>query len=52
MVPSSPRPVKFASIPHIGRFAKICATDSYCCKTAWDNVCVGEVTSICQSKCN
>jgi hypothetical protein len=27
--------------------AKICGTDSYCCITAWDNICVGEVSSIC-----
>jgi V8-like Glu-specific endopeptidase len=27
--------------------AKICATDSYCCSTAWDAQCVGEVASVC-----
>jgi Zn-dependent metalloprotease len=32
---------------------KICAADSYCCTTAWDNQCVGEVASICgQSTCS
>ncbi|MCA9552247.1 MAG: putative metal-binding motif-containing protein [Myxococcales bacterium] len=24
----------------------VCATDPYCCNTAWDSVCVGEVTSL------
>ena len=27
----------------------ICAQDGYCCSTAWDNICVGEVSSICGS---
>jgi hypothetical protein len=32
---------------------KICASDSYCCSTAWDNQCVGEVKSICgDSSCS
>jgi hypothetical protein len=26
---------------------KICASDSYCCTTSWDNQCIGEVKSIC-----
>ncbi len=29
----------------------ICAQDSYCCTTAWDSVCVGEVSSICGQSC-
>ena len=32
--------------------AKICQQDSYCCNTAWDSVCVGEVGSICGESCN
>jgi len=31
--------------------AQICATDAYCCTTSWDNICVGEVTSICGKSC-
>jgi hypothetical protein len=27
--------------------AKVCASDSYCCSTAWDGQCVGEVGSAC-----
>jgi hypothetical protein len=30
---------------------KICASDPYCCNTLWDNVCVGEVGSICGESC-
>ena len=30
---------------------KICAADSYCCSTAWDSICVGEVKSICGKTC-
>jgi hypothetical protein len=30
---------------------KICAADSYCCSTAWDSICVGEVSSICGQSC-
>jgi hypothetical protein len=30
---------------------KICAQDSYCCKTAWDATCVGEVASVCNQSC-
>jgi hypothetical protein len=29
----------------------ICAQDSYCCATAWDSQCVGEVESICGQTC-
>jgi hypothetical protein len=29
----------------------ICAADSYCCTTAWDDTCVGEVSSICSLTC-
>ena len=29
----------------------ICAQDSYCCNTKWDNVCVSEVSSICGKSC-
>ncbi len=31
--------------------AQVCAVDSYCCSTAWDSICVGEVASICQLTC-
>jgi hypothetical protein len=31
---------------------KVCASDSYCCATAWDNQCVGEVASICGQSCS
>jgi hypothetical protein len=31
--------------------AQICAADSFCCKTSWDSVCVGEVQSICGESC-
>src|SRR5262249_55279387 len=27
--------------------AKICGVDPYCCTTAWDSICVGEVQSVC-----
>ena len=30
----------------------ICAVDSYCCSTAWDYICVGEVSTICGGNCN
>jgi hypothetical protein len=30
---------------------KVCAQDSYCCNTLWDNICVGEVGSICGQTC-
>ena len=32
--------------------AKICVGDPYCCSTAWDAQCVGEVKSICAQTCN
>ncbi len=31
--------------------AKICASDDYCCTTAWDSQCVGEVASVCGQSC-
>jgi hypothetical protein len=31
--------------------ADICAVDAFCCNTQWDNVCVGEVASICGLSC-
>jgi hypothetical protein len=30
----------------------ICASDPYCCGTLWDDVCVGEVESICGNNCH
>ena len=30
---------------------KICTTDPYCCTTAWDSICVGEVNSMCSISC-
>jgi hypothetical protein len=30
----------------------VCAQDSYCCTTAWDSICVGEVGSICGESCS
>ena len=30
---------------------KICSKDAYCCDTLWDNVCVGEVATICGETC-
>ena len=30
---------------------KVCAQDLYCCTSAWDATCVGEVTSICGQSC-
>ncbi|MGH1346393.1 MAG: hypothetical protein ACRBN8_32805 [Nannocystales bacterium] len=33
--------------------AEICAVDPYCCNTAWDSICVGEVQSVCnQVQCD
>jgi hypothetical protein len=29
----------------------ICSVDSYCCTTAWDSICVGEVSSVCGQSC-
>jgi len=31
--------------------AQVCAADSYCCTTAWDSICVGEVSSVCHETC-
>jgi hypothetical protein len=31
--------------------AQICAVDSYCCNTAWDSICVGEVATVCGQTC-
>ncbi len=31
---------------------QICAVDSYCCNTAWDATCVGEVTTVCGAACD
>ena len=31
---------------------QICATDSFCCSSSWDSICVGEVASICGEVCN
>jgi hypothetical protein len=30
----------------------LCALDPYCCTTAWDATCVGEVSSICGASCS
>jgi hypothetical protein len=31
----------------------ICSADSYCCTTAWNSICIGEVSSICgQNTCS
>ena len=32
--------------------AWICSVDSYCCAVAWDSICVGEVGSVCQRRCD
>jgi len=29
--------------------AAVCVADSYCCQTAWDSICVGEVSTVCSS---
>ncbi len=31
--------------------ARICTVDPFCCATAWDAICVGEVASVCQESC-
>jgi hypothetical protein len=31
---------------------QVCAVDGFCCSTAWDAVCVGEVSSVCGLSCN
>lgn len=30
---------------------QICAKDPYCCNTAWDGICVKQVSSVCKSTC-
>jgi hypothetical protein len=30
---------------------QICAGDPFCCNTTWDNVCAGEVSSVCHLTC-
>jgi len=30
---------------------QICGVDPYCCNTAWDSICVGEVASVCGLAC-
>jgi hypothetical protein len=32
--------------------ASICAVDSYCCNVSWDQICVGEVDSVCGKTCD
>ncbi len=32
--------------------AWICTVDSFCCNIAWDGICVGEVGSVCQRRCD
>ncbi|MSQ82088.1 MAG: hypothetical protein EXR77_04110 [Myxococcales bacterium] len=29
----------------------LCKADEYCCTTAWDDVCIGEVATICKKQC-
>jgi hypothetical protein len=29
----------------------ICSVDAFCCATAWDNICVAEVNTVCQETC-
>ncbi len=31
--------------------AAICQVDPFCCQTAWDDICVGEVASVCGYNC-
>lgn len=35
-----------------GCVATICGGDQYCCDTAWDDVCVGQVASVCGASCD
>jgi len=35
-----------------GVVAAVCAADSYCCTTAWDSICVGEVGSVAGKTCS
>ena len=30
---------------------QICAADPFCCQTAWDDICVSEVETVCQEQC-
>lgn len=30
---------------------QVCDADPYCCETAWDHICVGEVASVCGQSC-
>jgi hypothetical protein len=30
---------------------KVCAADPYCCGTAWDSICVGEIATVCGGSC-
>jgi len=30
----------------------VCLADEYCCTTAWDSICVGEVASVCEMNCS
>ena len=32
--------------------AWICDVDSYCCNVAWDSICVGEVGTVCERRCD
>jgi hypothetical protein len=32
--------------------AWICSVDSYCCNISWDSICVAEVGSVCQRRCD
>jgi hypothetical protein len=32
--------------------SSICAADPFCCTDGWDDICVGEVASICGKNCN
>jgi hypothetical protein len=32
--------------------AWICSVDSFCCNVEWDSICVGEVGSVCQRRCD
>lgn len=32
--------------------SSICAVDSFCCNTAWDDICMAEVESVCGNNCD
>ncbi len=36
--------------PSPGCVIQVCKADPYCCNTAWDGTCVGEVFSVCKSQ--